>query len=236
MKYIVYLLTILLLFCSCKPTINDKDAIKVGVFTWMLHDLNTIVFQNGDTLQCADDSTLWRQLCDAHIPAYCHVSTQSDSIGLLYNYWAMKDERNIAPKGWHVAKQEEWAYIINIDTMNLQMVNKIYEQNKMNIKKYSTRVLFESLINGNVHSWEQDFIDGTTYWGWSRHLCVEICINDFHFDGYENEKDESCIIYQTASNWEFKKYDECIRNYDEYVNIYATCPYYGRFIRCVKDY
>ena len=45
MKYIVYLLTILLLFCSCKPTINDKDAIKVGVFTWMLHDLNTIVFQ-----------------------------------------------------------------------------------------------------------------------------------------------------------------------------------------------
>ena len=85
----IYLLLISLFLISCKTVNIDKESIEVGVFTWMSHDLNTIIFQNGDTLQCADDSVLWRQLCDSHIPAYCHVPNQSDSVGLLYNYWAM---------------------------------------------------------------------------------------------------------------------------------------------------
>jgi uncharacterized protein (TIGR02145 family) len=40
---------------------------------------------------------------DSHISVY----------GLLYNWYAAADSRNIAPKGWHVPTDEEWQTLID---------------------------------------------------------------------------------------------------------------------------
>lgn len=216
MKCTFLLLAFLLLF-SCKAADIDKETIKVGAFTWMSHDLNTIIFQNGDTLQCADDSVLWCQLCDSHIPAYCHIPYQSDSVGLLYNYWAMKDERNIAPQGWHVAKKEEWQYAISIDSMNLYHVEDIYKENRLNIQRKTT-------ICGNSES----YFYNSKYWAWDAIFYAVVYV-------YE-EKDtipkEFSTILTSSRKWSFGNDDIVDENY-EFVKI---CPYRGLLIRCVKDY
>lgn len=49
--------------------------------------------------------------------AYCNYNNSSDAnfiatYGLLYNWYAITDFRNIAPEGWHIPSDEEWVTLI----------------------------------------------------------------------------------------------------------------------------
>jgi len=89
---------------------NVYNTITIGTQVWLKENLKVTHYRNGDSIPNVTDSTAWMNLTT---DAYCNFNntTNSDTIntyGRLYNWYAVNDNRNIAPEGWHVASDSEW--------------------------------------------------------------------------------------------------------------------------------
>ncbi|MCU4155333.1 fibrobacter succinogenes major paralogous domain-containing protein [Carboxylicivirga sp. A043] len=101
-------------------TVNDIDGnvyktIKIGKQTCMAENLRVTRFRNGDALPNITDNDKWSIQA---VAAYCNYNNTEDldtiaTYGRLYNWYAVADSRNIAPKGWRVATPEDWNILID---------------------------------------------------------------------------------------------------------------------------
>lgn len=140
-KYIglfnIIFISILLVFTfSCKKdpsanndiqtgTITDIDGnvyktIKIGNQWWMAENLRVTRFRDGVKslkLISANNQNIWDTLKSA---AYC-IFDDNDTVkkwsGLLYNWYVINGNDNIAPAGWHIPVDAEWKEL----EMNLGM-------------------------------------------------------------------------------------------------------------------
>ena len=90
--------------------------IKIGNQLWMVENLNVDKFRNGDPIPEAKTDEEWKKASEEEKPAWCYNSNDfanGEKYGKLYNYFAVKDSRGIAPKGWKVASEEDWLSLIN---------------------------------------------------------------------------------------------------------------------------
>ncbi len=90
---------------------NIYKTITIGTQVWMAENLRTTRYRNGDSIPEVSVNLTWKNLT-TH--AYCNYGNTSDpdkiaTYGRLYNWFAVSDSRNIAPTGWHVASDAEWA-------------------------------------------------------------------------------------------------------------------------------
>jgi uncharacterized protein (TIGR02145 family) len=157
-------LTFFIISGSCKKeiksdpieygTVTDIDGnvyvtVNIGDKWWMAENLKTTRYRNGDSIQFVNevnfnfDSATWNHLDSG---AYCIIDNSSPSsqnyqgklFGLLYNGYAVKDSRNIAPVGWHVPSDEDWKQLekflgmsdVDLDKLNWRGTD---EGNKMKI-------------------------------------------------------------------------------------------------------
>lgn len=76
----------------------------------MDENLKTTKYSNGDTIPNVIDNTLWAGLTSG---AYCYYNNDSANYnltyGALYNFYAVIDNRNLCPSGWHVPTDVEWS-------------------------------------------------------------------------------------------------------------------------------
>ncbi len=93
------------------------EIISIGAQNWMSENLNTSKFANGEEIPQAKSITEWKNAGTAKTPAWCYYKIgysyskkygNSKEFGKLYNYWAVIDDRGLAPKGWHIPSLEEW--------------------------------------------------------------------------------------------------------------------------------
>jgi uncharacterized protein (TIGR02145 family) len=85
----------------------------------VVENLKTTKYRNGDPIPNITDATEWGNLSTG---AYCDFdNTPGNSIiyGKLYNWYSVDDSRNIAPTGWHVPTDAEWATLENFVAANL---------------------------------------------------------------------------------------------------------------------
>jgi uncharacterized protein (TIGR02145 family) len=94
-------------------TITDVDGnvyhtIVIGSQVWMVENLNTIHYRNGDPVSLIVDST-WGHLTIG-AGRYNKFSNISDYnlYGLLYNGYAISDSRGLCPAGWHIPTYSEF--------------------------------------------------------------------------------------------------------------------------------
>ena len=73
---------------------------------WTVTPLSTTIFNNGDPIPQAASAVEWT---NNENPAY---SSGLLGYGKVYNWWVIEDDRGIAPEGWHVANEEDWASIV----------------------------------------------------------------------------------------------------------------------------
>ena len=90
-------------------------TIKIGTQTWMVENLRTTKFRNGEQIPEITDNSTWQNLTTG---AYCNYKNTKDTsfiytYGRLYNWFAVADSRNIAPEGWHVPSDADWAILVN---------------------------------------------------------------------------------------------------------------------------
>jgi uncharacterized protein (TIGR02145 family) len=119
---LILLILLLLLDHSCKKSddnsVKDSDGntyqtVTIGTQVWFVEDLRVTHYHTGDPIPNVTDGTVWSNLTSG---AYCdYDNAQSNSIiyGRLYNWYAVRDNRNICPIGYHVPTTDEWLILIN---------------------------------------------------------------------------------------------------------------------------
>jgi uncharacterized protein (TIGR02145 family) len=92
---------------------NVFHTINIGTQVWMLENLKTKHFRNGDPLSYVADSVDW---ISKSTEGYCYNNNDSSIAliyGNLYNWFAATDPRNISPIGWHVPSGPEYNVLVN---------------------------------------------------------------------------------------------------------------------------
>lgn len=92
---------------------NVYKAVIIGTQVWMIENLRTTRYRNGDQIPHVTSNIQWANLSAG---AYCNYNNDVNNVGNyghLYNWYAVSDLRNIAPIGWHVATNAEWTTLIN---------------------------------------------------------------------------------------------------------------------------
>jgi uncharacterized protein (TIGR02145 family) len=115
---------IILLSNACKKDTNYPDSVKdadgnvyhtvkIGVQVWMVENLKTTKYRNGDPILNVTDSIQWINLTSGAFCSYNNNSKLASVYGQLYNWYAVNDSRNLAPAGWHVATNDDWDLLVN---------------------------------------------------------------------------------------------------------------------------
>jgi len=92
---------------------NVYHSVKIGAQTWMVENLKTTRFRNGESIINITDATAWSNSTG---PAWCEYNNDSENgskLGKLYNWNSVIDDRNIAPVGWHIPSDSEWSALEN---------------------------------------------------------------------------------------------------------------------------
>lgn len=92
---------------------NVYHTVKIGTQIWMVENLKTTRYRNGDSIQEITDNEDWWNSNTGAVCNYNNDASISNTYGKLYNWYAVKDNRKIAPLGWHVPDVDEWTTLID---------------------------------------------------------------------------------------------------------------------------
>jgi uncharacterized protein (TIGR02145 family) len=95
---------------------NAINAALIGKQIWMVENLNVSHFRNGDIIFEAKSNEEWQDANFKGIPAWCYYEnniTNGETYGKLYNWYALIDPRELAPKDWHLPSIHEWDQLID---------------------------------------------------------------------------------------------------------------------------
>jgi uncharacterized protein (TIGR02145 family) len=89
------------------------NEIQIGSQVWMNSNLDIDHYRNGDIIPKEDSPQQWDGKGSG---AYCYYDNNPafEYIGgKLYNWYAVNDQRGLAPKGWHIPSENEWTTLTN---------------------------------------------------------------------------------------------------------------------------
>ncbi len=90
---------------------NVYETVKIGTQTWIVENLKTTRYRNGDSIHNISDATSWANLTTGGYCNYNNETYYGSKYGCLYNWYAVSDSRNLAPVGWHVSTDADWAIL-----------------------------------------------------------------------------------------------------------------------------
>jgi uncharacterized protein (TIGR02145 family) len=91
---------------------KDPGTITIATQIWAAANLNVSTFRNGDSIPEARTPQEWVAAGDAGKPAWCYYNNDPANgvkYGKLYNWYAVNDARELAPAGWTLASDVDWA-------------------------------------------------------------------------------------------------------------------------------
>src|SRR5262245_32163336 len=101
-------------------TVTDIDGnvyhtVNIGTQVWMLENLKTTKYRNGDLIETTTPATL--DITSESTPkyqwAYNGEENNAATYGRLYTWYAATESRNVCPSGWHVPSDVEWTTLSN---------------------------------------------------------------------------------------------------------------------------
>ena len=87
---------------------NVYNTIRIGNQVWMAENLKVSRYRNGEAIPNVTDDGQWVNLSTGARCAYNNDNDNVTTYGLLYNWYAVNDSRNLAPEGWHIPTDDEW--------------------------------------------------------------------------------------------------------------------------------
>jgi uncharacterized protein (TIGR02145 family) len=88
-----------------------KGSVRIGNQEWQTKNLDVERFRNGDLIPQARTNEEWESAGRTGMPVWCYYDNDTENgriYGKLYNWYAVNDVRGLAPKGWHIATDEDW--------------------------------------------------------------------------------------------------------------------------------
>jgi uncharacterized protein (TIGR02145 family) len=115
MKKIILLLAALafLTLQNYAQTVTDIDGnvynvVIIGTHKWLQQDLRARHYNNGDSIPNITDGIQWGHTYTSACCDYNNNPVMAETYGKLYNWYAVTDNRNLCPLGWHVANDADW--------------------------------------------------------------------------------------------------------------------------------
>ena len=129
-KNLLYLIAIVLVVsCTKEDNSGKRDSnnealyrstipipnisVQIDNQIWMVKNLSVSRYRNGDLIPQVQDQTQWSNLTSGAWCYYDNNSINGRVYGKLYNWYAVNDSRGIAPLGWHVPSDTEWAELVS---------------------------------------------------------------------------------------------------------------------------
>lgn len=199
---------------------NIYHSVTIGTQTWMVENLKTTHYRNGDQIPNVTDNNTWGTLSTGACCDYDNSGSNSIKYGHLYNWYAVSDSRNIAPKGWHLPTDEEWIILCN------------YVSNNSGI----SGTLAKSLASKT--NWTSSTVNGTVGKVLSKN-------NSSGFSALSAGERTSVSFGGLGSGgfwWSTNEYDisrgicRYIGCYDKNTVRYEQPKMYGCSIRCIRDF
>ncbi|MFC1784718.1 fibrobacter succinogenes major paralogous domain-containing protein [Candidatus Neomarinimicrobiota bacterium] len=197
--------SLLVFIISCKldststKTVTDIDGniyeiATIGNQVWMAENLKVSKYRNGDAITNVTNDAEWSNLSTG---AYCSYDNDDSNIttyGLLYNWFTVNDNRNLAPAGWHIPTDEEWkqlemyigmsqTVVDNPGYQRTQVGRMLKSTNGWNYNEGTNSSGFTALPGG-AHRYNEGFVaigsnayfwsstEATDNYAWSRHLSI----------------------------------------------------------------
>ena len=93
---------------------NVYRTVVIGTQHWMAENLKVTKYRNGDNItHITDNSSDWASNTDGAYGYYNDNTTNSDTYGMLYNWYAVDNSSGLCPQGWHVPTDSEFTNLKN---------------------------------------------------------------------------------------------------------------------------
>ena len=128
-------------------------------------NLNVITYRNGDAIPKVKDPKKWSELTTG---AYCYYDNDS-SKGILYNWYAVNDPRDLAPVGWHIPTAEEAKTLVDFlsspSTSTETQTNSSFYVNCCSLRNWTSGYDDFDLTGSCAHWWSssRSNMNGTQY-------------------------------------------------------------------------
>ncbi len=120
-----------------------------STFNWTTKNLDVDKFRNGDLISEARTDEEWELAGLNGTPAWCYYKNDSKYglvSGKLYNFFAVCDERCLAPDGYHIATDNEWLELIR--SVGVDACDKLRSKNGWGLRKGTDIIGFSALPSG----------------------------------------------------------------------------------------
>lgn len=231
-----YLPVLIILFCNylnAQETVTDIDGnvyhtVTIGSQTWMVENLKTTRYRNGDPI--GTTSPAWRDIRNEDAPKYQWIlendASHLSAYGRLYTWYAVTDSRNITPEGWHVPTDAEWNTLITFLGGDSLAGGKLKDTATIHWKSPNTGATNESgftAIPGGDRFADGTFDGGGAYTGDKHH---------YGFWWSKSNSNNGSFIFIDYQN-------KSLKNSDWSIFYHTVDTTYGKkfgfSVRCIKD-
>jgi uncharacterized protein (TIGR02145 family) len=87
---------------------NVYRTVRIGSQVWMAENFKVTHYRNGDIIPKITRKVEWENLSTGAYCEYNNLAEAAKVYGYLYNHFAIEDNRNISPAGWHVPTDDDW--------------------------------------------------------------------------------------------------------------------------------
>ncbi len=95
---------------------NIYDIIQIGEQLWMAENLKVTTYRDGSALPTLSNPEWFTTTSGAYavypsgeVPGIDSNQEMIDAYGVLYNWFAVNDERELCPVDWHIPTDEDWS-------------------------------------------------------------------------------------------------------------------------------
>lgn len=121
----------------------------------MAENLRVTHYCNGAPIPRVDDHSDWDNCLTGACCVYDNDDSYINTYGYLYNWYAVDDERNIAPEGWHVPTDEEWKQLeISVGMDSLETIYHLWRGTDQGSK-----------LAGNASLWNDGLLKNLVVFG-----------------------------------------------------------------------
>ena len=87
---------------------NIYTSVIIGEQEWMVENLKVTHYRNGDAILNLNSDEDWSSDISGAYCAFDRDENISSVYGYLFNWFAVNDDRKLAPSGWHIPTDTEW--------------------------------------------------------------------------------------------------------------------------------
>ena len=153
--------TVTFTFIECKDgQDNYYPVVQINTQLWMAENLKTTTYRNGVSIGTTSpfDKDISGESTPSYQWAYDGNETNVAIYGRLYTWYAVTDNRNLCPTGWHIPTDAEWSTLENNLIENGYNYDGTTTINKVAKALASTSLWQSNTGNGTVGNIDYPFI------------------------------------------------------------------------------